>query len=63
MEANDMVLYMAQKLKMFKDTKGLVAAQGLYRTWFITTAIYSDYKADVDLILVSDGYGDVIVTQ
>lgn len=40
----------------------LAAGQSKYRTYFINTTIYLSYKADVDTILQSDGYGDCIVT-
>lgn len=41
----------------------LEAGQQKYRVYFINTGIYAAYKADVDTILTTDGYGDCIVTQ
>lgn len=58
-----MVLYIAQKIKNARDTQGLAAAQNIYRSIFVTTTFYAIYKADVDSILIMDGYGDCIVTQ
>ena len=33
-----------------------------YRAYFVKTPIYLRYKADVDAILVQDGYENVIVS-
>lgn len=41
--------------------KGLEAGQAKYAAYFVNTHIYADYKADVDTILTTDGYGDAIV--
>jgi hypothetical protein len=57
-----MAPYIAQNIKTVFDTQGLTAAQDRYRAWFISTAIYARYKAAVDTILSTDGYGDCIVT-
>ena len=34
-----------------------------YRSYFVRTSLYSAYKADVDTILITDGYADVIVVE
>lgn len=39
----------------------LEAGQARYRSYFIRTNLYSAYKADVDTILTTDGYADVII--
>lgn len=36
--------------------------QNKYRTYFIATPLYASYRADVDTILTTDGYGACIVT-
>lgn len=43
--------------------RSLEAGQAKYRAYFVRTHIYADYKADVDTILTTDGYADVIVTE
>lgn len=43
--------------------KSLEAGQAKYRAYFIKTKIYANYKDDVDTILRTDGYEDVIVTE
>ena len=63
MEGNKMVTYVALKIKETHDKQGLTQAQALYRAFFISTAIYNRYKADVDTILTVDGYGDCIVAE
>jgi hypothetical protein len=40
----------------------LEAGQTKYKAYFVNTNLYSKYKADVDVILIQDGYGDCIVT-
>lgn len=43
--------------------KSLEAGQAKYRAYFVKTKIYANYKDDVDTILRTDGYEDVIVTE
>ena len=43
--------------------KSLEAGQVKYRAYFVKTKIYANYKDDVDTILRTDGYEDVIVTE
>jgi len=38
------------------------SGQARYRAYFINTLIYAGYKADVDTILETEGYGNLIVT-
>lgn len=37
--------------------------QQKYRAYFINTSLYLNWKADVDTILRTDGFDDVIVTE
>lgn len=57
-----MVAYIANKIETVFDTQGLTVAQAKYRAYFVNTTLYLRYKADVDTILTTDGYGDCIVT-
>ena len=57
-----MCAYIAQNIENEFTANGLEAAQNRYRAWFIKTAIYKNYKAGTDTILVTDGHGDFIVT-
>lgn len=34
-----------------------------YRAYFVRTSIYAKWKPDVDTILITDGYEDIIVTE
>lgn len=43
--------------------KSLENGQAKYRAYFIKTKIYTSYKEDVDTILRTDGYEDVIVSE
>ena len=36
--------------------------QAKYRAYFVNTAIYAMYQADVNTILETEGYGNCIVT-
>lgn len=37
--------------------------QDKYRAYFINTHLYRKYQPDIDTILRTDGYGDVIVSE
>lgn len=39
------------------------AGQKKYKAYFVNTKLYGKWKADVDSILETDGYVDVIVTE
>ena len=41
--------------------KSLTAGQKKYRAYFVNTSLYKNWKDDVDVILITDGYEDVIV--
>lgn len=34
-----------------------------YRAYFVNTSLYAKWKADVDTILITDGYEGVIVSE
>lgn len=64
-----MVTYIARNIMNAANSGGLTSGQTKYRVYFINTAIYAAYKADVDNILQTtyttqfpDGYGECIVT-
>lgn len=57
-----MSAYIALRVEETYDTSGLEAAQAKYRAFFISTSLYTRYKADCDTILTTDGYGECIVT-
>lgn len=56
-----MVTFIAKQIEKAGD-KSLAQGKDKYRAYFIKTALYLDFKADVDSILQIDGYGDCIVT-
>jgi hypothetical protein len=56
-----MVTFIAGRIELAGDTS-LEAGQEKYRAYFINTNLYLAYKAEVDAILMQDGYGDCIVT-
>lgn len=43
--------------------KSLEVGRAKYRAYFIKTKIYANYKEDVDTILRTDGYEDVMVSE
>lgn len=57
-----MSAYITRNIETVFDTQGQEAAQARYRAWFISTPLYTRYKADADAILNTDGYSACIVT-
>lgn len=57
-----MVTFIAKQIEKAGD-KSTAQGQAKYRAYFINTALYLDFKADVDSILEIDGYGECIVTE
>lgn len=57
-----MITFIAGRIKDARD-KSLEEGQAKYRAYFVNTSLYLKYKADVDSILIQDGYSDCIVTQ
>lgn len=43
--------------------KSLDEGQAKYRAYFVNISLYLKWKADVDAILIQDGYSDCIITQ
>lgn len=42
--------------------KSIEQGREKYRAYFVRTTLYLKYKAEVDAILIQDGYGEVIVS-
>ena len=55
-----MVTFIATKIMEFAD-RSIEQGQSKYKAYFINTKLYTRYKADVDTILRTDGYEQVIV--
>lgn len=49
------------RMIMEKADKSIEAGKKKYRAYFVNTKLYKNWKEDVDTILVTDGYEDVIV--
>ena len=56
----DMAIFIARMI-MEKADKSIAAGQKKYRAYFVNTKLYKNWNEDVDTILVTDGYEDVIV--
>jgi len=56
-----MALFMAESIKDASDKGGVTAGRDLYHAYFGRLPIYERYRAQVELILKTDGYGDCIV--
>ena len=59
---NNMVTFIARMIMKEAD-KNIAAGQNKYRAYFIKTTLYKNYKEDVDTILKTDGYDEIIVTE
>lgn len=57
-----MITFMAQRIELERE-KSLEVGQIKYRAYFVNTTLYLKWKADVDAILIQDGYGDCIVVN
>lgn len=57
---NDMTTFIASRI-MEEADKSIEAGQKKYRAYFVRTSLYKNWKEDVDTILKTDGYEDVIV--
>lgn len=55
-----MVTFIARMI-IEEAKKSLAAGQKKYRAYFVNTSLYKNWKDDVDVILITDGYEDVIV--
>ena len=56
----DMTTFIARMI-MKEANKSTEAGQKKYRAYFVRTGLYKNWKEDVDTILKTDGYEDVIV--
>lgn len=56
-----MPVFIAESIKDARDKGGVDAGKNLYKAYFGGYPIYARYRAQVDLILKTDGYGDCIV--
>lgn len=57
-----MVTFIANQIEK-QAQKTTQAGQDKYRAYFIKTSLYRGYQADVDTILRTDGYEEVIVEK
>lgn len=56
----EMTTFIARMIMKEAD-KSTAAGQKKYRAYFVRTSMYKNWKEDVDTILKTDGYEDVIV--
>lgn len=56
-----MVPFIAGRI-ILEAQKSLELGQDKYRAYFVRTSLYVKYQAEVNAILIQDGYGDVIVS-
>lgn len=56
----DMTTFIARMIMKEAD-KSIEAGQKKYRAYFVKTKLYKNWKEDVDTILITDNYDDVIV--
>lgn len=61
-DMKDMTTFIARMIMKEAD-KSIIAGQKKYKAYFIKTSLYKNWKEDVDTILKTDGYEDVIVTE
>ena len=57
---NDMTTFIASRI-MEEADKSVEAGQKKYRAYFVKTRLYKRWKDNVDTILKTDGYEEVIV--
>ena len=56
----EMTTFIARMIMKEAD-KSTVAGQKKYRAYFVRTSLYKNWKDNVDAILKTDGYDEVIV--
>lgn len=56
---NDMTTFIARRIE--EAEKSVEEGQKKYRAYFVKTRLYKRWKDDVDTILKTDGYDEVIV--
>lgn len=57
-----MIPFVAGRIMVAAD-KSLEEGQDKYRAYFVNTSLYRKYQSDVDTILRTDGYAEVIVSE
>ena len=57
---NDMATFIASRI-MEEANKSTEAGRKKYRAYFVRTSLYKKWKDEVDTILETDGYDEVIV--
>jgi len=57
---NTMSTFIARMIEQAAD-KSEEQGRAKYRAYFVTTHIYAKWKEDVDTILTTDGYENIIV--
>ena len=50
---------MIEKQAKISTDKGIAK----YKAYFVNTRIYEDYRADVDTILITDGYDEIVISE
>ncbi len=50
---------MIEKQAKISADKGIAK----YKAYFVNTRIYEDYRADVDTILITDGYDEIVISD
>ena len=50
---------MIEKQAKISTEKGIAK----YKAYFVNTRIYEDYRADVDTILITDGYDEIVISD
>lgn len=55
-----MIVFIAGRIMLDADNS-TQQGQEKYKAYFVNTSIYQQYKNEVDTILRTDGYADVIV--
>ena len=56
----EMTTFIASRI-MEEADKSIEAGQKKYRAYFVRTSLYKNWKEDVDTILKTDGYDEIIV--
>lgn len=54
--------FIARMIKQNADVS-LEQGQDKYKAYFVNISLYEKYRAGVENILITDGYGNVIVTE
>ena len=60
--SSSMSTFIARMIEQAAD-RSEEQGQAKYRAYFIKTNLYAKWKGDVDTILTTDGYENVIVTE